>query len=196
MGRLNGTHRCAVMRLSLLREPPQGGGFALPLAVLAGLVLLLGSLAAQTAVHQSRLRHSAALRQRHVEDRLASAAHHLVGRVAAGHGCLLALPLEQWPSAADGCADGAARDALRNGIGAPVPYRLIQWRPLPPADPAPAAAGAPGSLELQLAEPAGASGPSWRAAFLLELHQPSGLPRVGPRQVGAMRELGLRGVEP
>jgi hypothetical protein len=180
------------MRLFLLREPPHSGGFALPLAVLAGLVLLLGSLASQTAVHQSRLRHSAALQQRHVEDRLASAAHQLVGRVAAGHGCLLALPLEQWASAADGCADADAREALRNGT-APVPYRLIQWRPLPSADAAP---GASGSLELQLAEPEGPSGPSWRAAFLLELHQPSGPPGVGLPQVGALRELGLRGVKP
>ncbi|MFM7733033.1 MAG: hypothetical protein ACKO6F_06160 [Cyanobium sp.] len=186
------------MRLFLLREPPHSGGFALPLAVMAGLVLMLGSLTAQTAVHQSRLRHSAALQQRRVEDRLASAAHHLVGLVAAGHACLLELSLEQWPSAADGCADGPAREALRNGTAAPVPYRLIQWRPLPPAGDEP---GAAGSLELQLAEPQGPDGPPWRAAFLVELHQPSGPPplgppRVGPPLVGALRELGLRGVEP
>lgn len=162
-------------------------GFALPLAVLAGLLLLLASLAAQTAVHQSRLRHSASLVQRRAEDRLVSAAHHLVGRVAAGHGCLLALALEQWPAAADGCADSSAREGLRIGSGAPVHYRLIQWRPLPDAE---QAAGSAGSLELLLEEP-GAQ--PWRAAFLLQLRAAAG---AGPLRVGALRELGLRGMEP
>lgn len=169
------------------RRPPCAAGFALPLALLAGLLMLLASLAAQTAVHQSRLRHGASLVQRHAEDRLVSAAHHLVGRVAAGHACLLALALEQWPAAANGCADSAAREGLRSGSGAPVPYRLIQWRPQPPAE---QAAGSAGSLELLLEEP-GAE--PWRAAFLLELRPVAG---AGPPRVGALRELGLRGMEP
>ena len=155
--------------------------------MLAGLLLLLASLTAQTAVHQSRLRHSASLVQRRAEDRLVSAAHHLVGRVAAGHGCLLALPLEQWPAAAAGCADAAAREDLRNGSGAPVLYRLIQWRPLPPAG---QAAEPAGSLELLLEEP---GEKPWRAAFLLELRAAAGA--AAPR-VAALRELGLRGMVP
>jgi len=153
---------------------------------MAGLLLLLSSLAAQTAVHQSRLRHGASLQQRRAEDRLVSAAHHLVGRVAAGHGCLLALALEQWSEAPEGCADAVAREGLRNGSGAPLPYRLIQWRPLLPA----AAAGSAGSLELLLEEPGAAP---WRAAFLLDLQVEPG---AGPPRVTALRELGLRGMQP
>lgn len=161
----------------------------MPLAVVAGMAMLLGSLATQMAMHKSRLRHGAALLQRRVEDHLASAAHHLVARVVAGHPCLLEHGLEQW-AAAEGCGDATAHEALRDGVEAPLPYRLTHWQPISAGVAAPATTS---SLELELAEPRAAGAEPWRAVFLLDLHHPPG---GGPPRVVALRELGLRGVAP
>ncbi len=156
-------------------------GFALPLAIAAALVLLLASLATQSALHQARLRNAAALGERALEDALASAAHRLVAQVVARHPCLLALPLEHWPHAGGVCADALQQAALREGQVAALPYRLLAWQPTSAAEPA-----LP-SLHLELASRAAA--PARPAAFALDLHGQ-------PPQVRGLRELGLRGTRP
>ncbi len=167
----------------LLRRPFTATGFALPLAIAAALVLLLASLASQSALHQARLRNAAALGERQLEDGLASAAHRLVAQVAARHPCLLALPLDHWPHAGSACADAAQQAALREGQVAALPYRLLAWQPAVAAEPA-----LP-SLHLELASRATVAAPAGRAAFALDLHG-------DPPRVRGLRELGLRGTRP
>ena len=172
------------------RDRRRKGGFALPVAVVGALILLLGSLAAQSALHQSRLRHASALGQRRLEDALASAAHQLVGRLVEHHPCLLTLPLAAWPASGSTCADAAAQGRLLQGEVPALAYRLEGWEP---------AAGAPvagdgraGRIErivLELSRRSGSGHPPWRAAFALDV-------QGDPPQVLALRELGLRGVRP
>jgi len=172
------------------RDRRRQGGFALPVAVVGALILLLGSLAAQSALHQSRLRHASALGQRRLEDALASAAHQLVGRLVAHHPCLLTLPLAAWPASGSTCADAAAQEWLRQGEVPALAYRLEGWEP---AAGAPVAGdGRPGRIErivLELSRRSGSGHPPWRAAFALDVQR-------DPPQVLALRELGLRGVRP
>lgn len=167
----------------VLRRRCADAGFALPLATAAALVLLLASLASQSALHQARLRHAAALGERRLEDGLASAAHRLVALVAAHHPCLLALPLEHWPHAGSACADAVQQAALREGEVAALPYRLLSWQPAMAAEPA-----LP-SLHLELASRSTVGAPAGRAAFALDLHG-------DPPRVRGLRELGLRGTRP
>lgn len=177
---------------ALPRPRPRAGaaqaGFALPLALVGALVLVLGSLAAQSALHQSRLRHASALGQRHQEDALASAAHRLAGRLMAHHACLLALPLPAWAEMGQVCADATAQARLRQGEGAALAYRLESWEPVA----LPAAAGGAarlGRIELELSRRSGPGQAPWRAAFALDVQE-------DPPRLLALRELGLRGVRP
>jgi hypothetical protein len=164
---------------------PRGAasGFALPLAVAAALVLLLASLASQSALHQARLRNAAALAERQLEDGLASAAHQVVARVVAHHPCLLTLPLDHWPQAGAACANSTQQQDLREGEIPSRPYRLLAWQP------AAAAESTPGRVHMELVHRSAAEAPAWRAAFALDL-------LAAPLRVGALRELGLRGVQP
>lgn len=159
-------------------------GFALPLATLAALVLLLASLATQSVLHQARVRNAAVLAQRQREDGLASAAQRLVGQVVSLHPCLLTLALEQWAQAGASCADAAQQRALREGQVAAVAYRLLAWQPASSA-----AETAPGRVHLELAQRSESAEPAWRAAFALDLGQ-------DPARVQGVRELGLRGAQP
>jgi hypothetical protein len=166
------------------RTGTAAAGFALPLAVAAAMVLLLASLATQSALHQSRQRNAAALAQRHLEDGLASAAHRLVAQVVSRHPCLLALPLEHWPHAGVSCADAAQQRALREGEIGTQTYRLLAWVPAGAA-----AEPLPSRVHLELVPRSAADAPASRAAFALDL-----LPE--PLRVQGLRELGLRGVLP
>jgi len=167
----------------VLRRPCPANGFALPLAIAAALVLLLASLASQSALHQARLRNAAALGERQLEDGLASAAHGLVAQVVARYPCLLTLPLEHWPQAGSACADAVQQAALREGQVAALPYRLLSWQLAPATEPA-----LP-SLHLELASLSTAGAPGGRAVFALDLHG-------DPPRVRGLRELGLRGTRP
>lgn len=174
------------------RDRQRQGGYALPLAVVGALILLLGSLAAQSALHQSRLRHASALGQRRLEDALASAAHQLVGRLVANHPCLLTLPLATWSGLGSACADAAAQEWLRQGEVPALAYRLEAWEPAAAAPGALAGEGRAGGSErivLELSRRSGSGHPPWRAAFALDVEG-------DPPRVLALRELGLRGVRP
>ena len=174
------------------RDRRRQGGFALPVAVVGALILLLGSLAAQSALHQSRLRHASALGQRRLEDALASAAHQLVGRLVAHHPCLLTLPLAAWPASGSTCADAAAQGRLRLGEVPALAYRLEAWEPAAAAPGVLAGEGRAGGSErivLELSRRSGSGHPPWRAAFALDVEG-------DPPRVLALRELGLRGVRP
>lgn len=151
-------------------------------------MLLLGSLAAQSALHQSRLRHASARDQRQQEDALASAAHQLVGRLVAHHPCLLALPLASWQGPGQACADAAAQDWLRQGQLPELAYRLETWVPVALPDAA-AEPGRLGRIDLALSGRGGGGQRAWRAAFALDV-------QGDPPRVLALRELGLRGVRP
>jgi hypothetical protein len=166
-----------------LRRHGAAGGFALPLAIAAALVVLLTSLASQSALHQARLRNAAALDDRQLEDGLASAAHRLVAQMVARHPCLLALPLEHWSQSGSACADAAQQAALREGQVAARAYRLLAWQPAVVAEPA-----LP-SVHLELVSRSTGGESAARAAFALDLQ---GQP---PRVLG-LRELGLRGTRP
>jgi len=172
----------------MTRMQAKSAGFALPLALMGGFGLLLGSLALQSVGLAARQQTAVMLRLRQAEDRLASAAHRLVDTISRRHGCLLALPLASWPTAGSACAGPADLVQLLDSQGPEGRLRLIDWQPGPP--------GAGGELEAELlleAEaPAGSvplGDPPRRAAFALNL---LGQP---PRAVD-LRGLGLRGVTP
>ena len=146
---------------------------------------MLGSLAAQTTLHQARLRHASAISQRRLEDAMASAAHHLVGRLVAYHPCLLSLPLAAWSGLGLSCADSSSQAWLRQAELPGLAYQLEAWQPVV----ASAAAGGVARIDLELSRRRGSGQPPWRAAFALDLEG-------DPLRVVALRELGLRGVRP
>lgn len=155
----------------------------LTLALVGAMALLLGCLSIQSSLHQIRLSTAAANEQRRVEDALASAAHQLVDAVVRRHGCLLELPLQDWPQQGS-CADPLQQASLRQGSGVEPAYGLLLWRPVPAASPT-----QPRRLELELVRRDAGREPPWRAAFALDL-------QGDPPRVLALRELGLRGVRP
>jgi hypothetical protein len=177
------SRRHPTLPIQPLGQHAEAAGFALPLAIAAALVLLLASLASQSALLQARLRNSAARAERQLEDGLASAAHRLVAQVVTRHPCLLSLPLEHWPRAGADCADAAQQGALREGQIPALAYRLLAWQPATAAEPA-----LP-SVHLELASRPAPGTPAWRGAFALELHGDA-------RRVRGLRELGLRGTRP
>jgi hypothetical protein len=162
-------------------RPPQASGFVLPIALLASLMLMLGSLSLQTVSLQERLRLAGLLRQRQAEDQLVSAAQQLVAGLNSQQACLLSLPLEHWAAPGLACAGAAMPLAPPAQAG---PARLLQWRPGPDA------------AELLLELPAGGERqPARRGAFRVAL-----APRPGPAgpqlQAVDLRWQGLRGVTP
>lgn len=157
---------------------PNAAGFALPLALLVALLLLLGALSAQTASLQLRSRSGNDQRLAAAEDVLQSAAQQLLGRLNRQHRCLLLLPLEQWPRLEGSCGSGAELAALRSDRVLGSAWQLLAWQP---------GAGGTADLLLETLPAAGADGQ--RAQFTVEL---SGNP---PRIVD-LRLRGLRGVTP
>jgi len=172
----------------MVRMRKKSAGFALPLALMGGFGLLLGSLALQSVGLAARQQSAVMLRLRQAEDRLSSAAHRLVATISQRHACLLALPLANWPTAGSACAGPAELALLQDSPGPEGRVKLIDWQP--------AAPGADGAVEtellLEVEAPAGAvplGEPPRRAAFALSL---AGQP---PRPADLWM-LGLRGVTP
>jgi hypothetical protein len=173
----------AAARLSPPGPRHPQGGYALPVVLVGAFMVLLGSLATQSTLHQARLRHASALGQRRLEDALASAAHQLVGRLVAHHPCLLTLPLAAWPGPGRACADAPAQEGLRQADVPALAYRLEGWQPAAAPD------GRVARIDLEISRRVDAGDPPWRAAFALDV-------QGDPPQVLALRELGLRGVRP
>jgi len=153
-------------------------GFALPLALGASLVLLLSSLSLQTAALQSMVHSGTALRQRQAEDRLASAAHQLVGELSGTYGCLLALPLAAWAQQGGACSDQASQERLRRNAVLGSPYRLVAWAP-----------SGLDRMDLLLELDAVERQPPRRGRFSVRLLE-------GGRRTADLQDLGLRGMEP
>jgi hypothetical protein len=158
-------------------------GFVLPLSMGASLVLLLGSLSAQTASLQVRLQGIREQQQRRAEDRLASAGQQLLAELQRSHPCLLALPLEHWDLQGLACAPAATIASLRAGQVLGSSYRLVDWRPQL----------APAELLLEMAADGGQ--PVRQGAFAVQL-APAQPPVVPHSQITDVRLVGLRGVAP
>lgn len=166
----------------VLLQRPQASGFVLPIALLASLMLMLGSLSLQTVSLQERLRLAGLLRARQAEDLLVSAAQRLLAGLNSHQACLLSLPLEHWAAPGLACAGAAAPPPLPVLAGA---ARLVQWRPGPDA------------AELLLELPAaGARAPARRGAFRVALAPRPGPGGVAQLQAVDLRWQGLRGVTP
>ncbi|MEB3333232.1 MAG: hypothetical protein VKI83_12160 [Synechococcaceae cyanobacterium] len=153
-------------------------GFALPLALLTALLLLLGALAAQTASLQLRSRSGNDQRLAAAEDALHSAAQQLLGRINRRHHCLLLLPLEQWPALEGSCGSAAELAALRSDAVLGHAWQLLSWQP-----------GGSGTVELLLETLPSAAAEVRRARFSVAL-------RGEPPQVVDLRLRGLQGVVP
>jgi len=147
----------------------------LPLAWSVSLLLLLSSLSLQALALQEGSLQALQQRRRLQEDQLMTAAQRLAGRLQRQHRCLLPLAAAAWPAA--GCATAAELAELRQGLRA--------YQPAP-------ASGDPqapeGRVELLLQQGAGAA-----AAFALHWRRPD---PAGPPVLVALRELGLRQVQP
>jgi hypothetical protein len=154
-------------------------GFALPLALVVALLLLLSSLAMQTMILQVRSRRAVVLELRQAEDRLASAAHQLVGRLQERHPCLFGLNLAAWTVAGLTCGDPAEILGLIHADAHDFAWTVIDWRPLP--------GGRQVDLLLQVPDQSGRA--PRRGQFRLELEPTASLPRVL-----ALRPQGLRGI--
>ena len=147
----------------------------LPLAWSVSLLLLLSSLSLQALALQEGSLQALQQRRRQQEDQLMTAAQRLAGRLQRQHRCWLPLAAAAWPAA--GCATAAELEELRQGLRA--------YQPAP-------ASGDPqapeGRVELLLQQGAGAA-----AAFALHWRRPD---PAGPPVLVALRELGLRQVQP
>lgn len=169
--------------LRVLRRRSRGEpGFALPLASLISLLLLVSSLSVHAVSLQGRLRGETELRLQTEEDRLASAAQLLVARIQLRHPCLLSLALEQWSSAA--CVDASDLAPLLQGEALGAHWQLRRWQPLAPAD-----SRSPQPLTFEIALAPSGNGSPLRAGFDLRLSGP-------PWRVLELRPLGLRGELP
>ena len=154
-------------------------GFALPLALMVSLLLLLSSLAMQTMFLQARSRRAVVLELRQAEDQLASAAHLLVGRLQERHPCLLALNLSFWPLAGLNCGDIAEITSVISAETQGLRWQVIGWQLLP--------GGHQVDLLLQVQPEAGGS--PRRGEFRVELD-----PASPSKRVLALRPRGLRGI--
>jgi hypothetical protein len=144
----------------------------LPLAWSVSLLLLLSSLSLQALALQEGSLQAVRQRRRQQEDLLMTAAQRLAGRLQRRHPCLLTLADGAW--AAAGCATADELAALRQGLRA---YR-----------PDPGDQAQEGRAELLLQQ-----GNDAAAAFALHWRRADA---EGPPQLVALRELGLRQVQP
>lgn len=143
-----------------------------PLAWGVSLLLLLSSLSLQALALQEGSLQALRQRRRQQEDQLMTAAQRLAGRLQRRHACLLVLADGAW--AAAGCATADELAALRQGLRA---YR-----------PDPGSQTLEGRAELLLQQ-----GNEAAAAFALHWRRTDA---EGPPQLVALRELGLRQVQP
>ena len=132
------------LRRSRRRPGLAAPGYAMPLAIGASGLLLLGSFALHGIAMQESLAVGAMERQQREEDLLASAAHKLLARLNNSHRCLLNQPLAQWE---EPCATPAEVAALKDAAQVmDRPVQLRDWLPEGPEDVPPVAA----KLALQL----------------------------------------------
>ena len=159
-----------------------------PLAMGVSLLLLLSSLSLQALALQGGSLQAVQQRRRQQEDQLMAAAQQLAGRLQRRHRCLLAVNDGGW--AAAGCATAGQLAALRQGPG-PGPGVAERWRLVRYSSEASGPVGGPAlegraQLLLQLGDRAA-------AAFALHWRRPD---EDAPPQLLALRELGLRQVQP
>jgi len=115
----------------------EDGGFALLLAMLGGLALLLSSLSVQTTALQSRASMQRLVLRRQQEDALVSATQLVAGQLRQ-RSCLLPLPLSQWSGAgAAACGTAATRQSLIEGSlpgadAAAGKFRVVDYQPVAP----------------------------------------------------------------
>lgn len=104
----------------------------LPLATIAGMVLVLCSLSLLGTALAARQAQAAEERRRQGDDALSSAAQLVVDRLQTSHACLAPLPSSQWEPMPLSCmpANGPldATAVLRVGEGAEA-ARLLEWQP-------------------------------------------------------------------
>lgn len=160
----------------------------LPLAMAVSLLLLLSSLSLQALALQGGSLQAVQQRRRQQEDQLMAAAQQLAGRLQRRHRCLLAVNDAGWAGA--GCATAGELAALRQGQGpAPgvaPPWRLLRYSIEPSGQVGGQELDGRGQLLLQLGDEAA-------AAFALHWRRPT---PDAPPQVLAVRELGLRELQP
>lgn len=155
----------------------------LPLALSVSLLLLLSSLSLQALALQGGSLQAVQQRRRQQEDQLMTAAQQLAGRLQRRHRCLLALDDSRWGAA--GCATAGELAMLRQGQ-AQGPWRLVRYWQEPSAEAG--GEGLEGRAQLLLQQ-----GDQAAAAFALHWRRPD---PDAPPQLLAVRELGLRQVQP
>lgn len=177
-----GNAGCEPRRVMTTRHSHQPNGFALPMALVAALVLLLGSLSLQTAGLAERRRTFGAWSLHQAEDLLVSAAQQLVGTIQLHHPCLAGVALTSWAASAGACATFAEQQNLQQLVVFGQSVRLLSWEPVVGADGNPRV-----DLLLEL-QPRGAQ-PARGAAFSVALEGT-------PPRARDLQLLGLRGVGP
>jgi hypothetical protein len=118
------------LRLRLHRRRPRSAspGYAMPLAIGASGLLLLGSFALHGVAMQERLDVGVTEQLQQDEDLLASAAHKLLSVLNSAHRCLLDQTLTNWGQ--PGCnADTATVDALKTMQVMGTSVELKAWQP-------------------------------------------------------------------
>lgn len=139
-------------RQSLFAKPkPAAKGFALPLALTASAVLLLGSASIHTLSLKGRLRLKSAIEREQSADQLRSAAQAFTTMATGAEACLLLWPSVDWNLRRYSCF-GAEPSSLLAGMVADQPWQLLSWQPAPGL----------GDLRMQLAD-------GRRASFRVEL---------------------------
>lgn len=168
-------------RLMRKRSPlrRQAGGFALPIALGASMLVLLSGGSLQLLALRDRVEHGQQLQRHQIEDALASAAQQQAAALDAAQGCLLAIELPDWQQSAAAC--GMSPELLQTLLRGRVfglDYQVTAYRVV-------ALGSQTGTAELEL-QLAGER--PWRALYRLSL-----LPRTAGWQIAALQELGLRG---
>jgi hypothetical protein len=156
----------------------------LPLALGVSLLLLLSSLSLQALALQQGSLQAVQQRRRLQEDQLMSAAQQLAGRLQRRHRCLLSLDDPHWETA--GCATAAELAALRQGQAAGQPWQLMHYASAATLEAGGEVREGQGHLVVQQGQQAA-------AAFSLHWRIPAA---DRPPQLVALRELGLRQVQP
>lgn len=162
---------------SLHREASKG--FALPVALGASLLVLLSSSSLQLLALRERAEMAQLQQRQQLEDVLASAAQQQVATMQAANGCLLPVPIYQWPLVGKAC--GVLPEHQQQLLAGQVtgrPYRVTNYRLLNTTE-----VSALAELELRL----DADRP-WKSLYRITLKH------SGERwQVAAIQDLGLRG---
>lgn len=106
-------------------------GFVLPLATLAGMVMVLSSLSLLGTALAGRQAQVAEERRRQGDDALTSAAQLVVDRLQTSHACLAPYPSSQWQPLPASCLQKGPIDpaqVLQPGEGETA-ARLLEWQP-------------------------------------------------------------------